>query len=72
MEGLTTWTIYDHPADFPDRIVVRPWEVTAGKVEPGHAWLCHSLEEARAVIPPGLHRLDRQPDDDPTIIEVWL
>lgn len=74
MDGLVTWTIYDHPADFPNHVVVRPWEVVGGgHVEPGPQWLCKDLDEARELLAPlGLYRLDRQPNDDPTIIEVWV
>lgn len=73
-EGLTQWVVYDHPADFPRYIVVRPWEVRGGgSIEPGPPQLFSSIEHARAWLEPlGLYRLDRQPDDDPTIMEVWL
>lgn len=72
-DRLTTWVVYDHPADFPGHVVVRPWEVFAGRIEPGPARLFSSLEQARSVLEPlGLRRLDRQTDDDPTILEVWL
>lgn len=72
--GLTTWVIYDHPADHPEHIVLRPWTVLgADRVLPGPVTLCDSLDRARELLAPlGLHRLDRHPDDDPTITEVWL
>jgi hypothetical protein len=72
--GLTTWVIYDHPADFPEHFVVRPWTVAGGgRLEPGSARLCGTLEQARAaLVNLGLYRMDRQPDDDPTVVEVWL
>lgn len=73
-DSLVTWTIYDHPKDFPNHVVVRPWEVVSGgHIEPGPQWLCESLEQARELLAPlRLHRLDRQPEDDPTIMETWL
>lgn len=72
-EYLTTWVIYDHPADFPEHVVVRPWTVFRRQIEPGPARLFGSLDEARELLAPmGLYRMDRQDGDDPTILEVWL
>lgn len=34
--------------------------------------LADSLDEIRQTIPPGLVRMDRDPNDDPVIEEVWL
>ncbi|MGF9891134.1 hypothetical protein [Priestia megaterium] len=31
-----------------------------------------TLEEIRSVIPAGLTRISRQPDEHPTIVETWL
>jgi len=31
-----------------------------------------TLDELRAQLPPGLYRLDRMPNDDAQIVEVWL
>lgn len=69
---LTQWVIYDHPADYPQYVVVRQWVIKAGQIEIGPAMLCDSLEQAREDVPLGLYCLDRHPDDDPTIVEVWL
>lgn len=68
---LRQYTIYDHPKDFPDGFVVREWEITAGATTPGPAVTVETLEEARAVVPGGLFRIDRAPDDDPVIVETW-
>ncbi|MDU9693968.1 hypothetical protein WKH56_08760 [Priestia sp. SB1] len=32
----------------------------------------NTLEEIRNVIPAGLTRINRQPDEHPTIVETWL
>lgn len=73
-EDLVIWTIYDHPADYPQGFVVRPWRVGKGGTVPqgedgaGVA----TLEAARSLIPQGLLRMDRDPNDDPCIVESWL
>lgn len=36
------------------------------------ASLAPTLDEARALLPPGLFRTDRHPEDDPKIVEVWI
>lgn len=71
---LTQYTIYERPRDYPDGYVVRAWHIVRGHTEPvadPGAWHVPTLEQARAVIPPGLFRLGRQPGDDENILEVW-
>lgn len=71
--GLIMWTVYDHPADFPDEFVARAWRITAGKAEPTNiSFTAPSLEEVRALLPPGLALLGRSESDDPKIVETWL
>ena len=36
------------------------------------AQLTLTLEDARMLIPQGLHRLPRELNDDPNIVEVWI
>lgn len=77
MGYLDTWTIYDHPTDFPEHWVVRAWRVEAGREpRPGHtALLAETLEEARSLVPIErlrLHRMEPDPHDDPTIAETWI
>lgn len=76
MTEVEQWVIYDHPADHPAWMVVRRWTIFDGRICPdAEAFLCLDLEEARKVVAdnyPSAYRLDRQPNDDPTIIEVWI
>ena len=54
---LTTWVVCLSPADFPGKFVVRGQDTVRGKRHPvphAEAFVCSSLEEARAVIPRGL------------------
>jgi hypothetical protein len=72
--GLIQYAIYDHPSDFPEHFVVRQWHVNDdGDITPA-LWcdVAKSLDAARALLPPGLLRLERLANDDPVIVEVWL
>jgi hypothetical protein len=68
---MSQYAIYDHPTDFPDSFVVREWKVSGAGVEAGSAQTADSLEQARALVPPGLQLLPDFEDDDPKIVEVW-
>lgn len=73
---LSLWVIYERPCDYPTRYVVREWRVSdRGAVPQRGIGLCDTLDEARRILAigaPGRHRLDRHPDDDPVIVEVWV
>lgn len=71
---LTLWTVYDHPLDYPDHYVVRPFMVVDGTVTPGDSsYLYRDLDLAREWLHRmGLFRLERSPEDDPTIVETWV
>jgi len=67
------WTIYDHPRDYPDVFVARRWYAQAGAVVPTHEmFTAGTLDELRALLPPGLVLLPRMPGDHPNIVEVWI
>lgn len=71
--ALVMYTIYDHPLDYPNHYVVRPWTVTGGgEPVPGTPTLTATLDEARSLIPGGLHRIDATPGEDQAILETWL
>lgn len=76
MSYFDIWVVYDHPADYPDRWVVRAHRIeTDREVRLGRALLADTLEEARQLIPIerfGLVRMDPSPDDDPVIAETWV
>lgn len=73
-EGVTIWTIYDHPADYPDHFVARKTISNASGVHPCCVLIISTevadLRAEMAVL--GLSKLDRHPDDDPKIMETWL
>ena len=71
--GLEIWTIYDHPLDYPDSFVARKAVVGASATTMTHEmFTADTLDELRALLPPGLYRVHRFAQDDPKIVEVWL
>lgn len=71
---LDLYTVYTSPNDYPDKIVVRSFRIGPGVVKAcEEASVFDTLEQARTELAAlGLYRIDRQPDDDPAITEVWL
>lgn len=71
---LTMWTVYDHPRDFPNNYVARKFLVDADGPRPQEQILvCPHVDKIRATLAAdGFVCLPRLPDDDPTIIEVWV
>jgi hypothetical protein len=72
-DRLPHWVIYDHPSDHPELYVARLFyslpqpeatKIALGskRLEPLRMWLSGY----------GYVRLDRDPEDDATIVEVWL
>jgi hypothetical protein len=70
---MTQWTIYDSPADFPGRFVVRQWEVHRwGMVASSNVRAFDTLQQARESLPEGLIVIPRSPEDVPSIVETWM
>jgi hypothetical protein len=69
---MNTWVIYEHPLDYPNRCVVRRWNLT----EPGPVeFIGETVEEVREQLlaaRPDLIKLSTDERDDPVIAEVWL
>lgn len=63
-------TVYQNPADYPDKYVARLSDAHSGPTV--HMLLKDSLEEIREAIPKIFYRQDRDPLDDPRIIETWI
>ena len=71
---LDMWVVYEHPADFPDKYVVRRWTImsNAPPLASADRSLHDTLDEAREAMPRGLYNLKRLVGDDPAIKEVWI
>jgi hypothetical protein len=71
------WTIYDHPADYPDMFVARLWHLITGEpVEGAPVLTASTLDQLRGDVQHAtdfvLCCIPRQPEDDPVIVESWL
>jgi hypothetical protein len=73
-EPFYMWTVYRHPADFPNHYVARLWLVGEGP-EPialPDLRADMTLDGVRALLPLGLTCFQRHPQDDPAIVETWF
>lgn len=71
--SIWAYTIYERPADYPDKFVLRAWLVEKGSVTAyDPVGLADTLEGARALVPLGRERIPRVSSDDPVIVESWL
>lgn len=71
-DKLSIWTVYERPLDHPENFLARRWEVTPEITPTGDVLLADDLNALREMLPAGLVRLERQPADDPVIVETWL
>lgn len=66
---MISWTIYDHPSDFPNTYVARRFV----NAKPSTSIIEGDLEDIRVVLQEmGLICFQRSPSDDPKIVETWL
>lgn len=65
------WTIYDRPADYPGKFVVRVWY---GTVKEPDCTTHDTLDEARQSVLGcgGSFFFTRAPSDAPCIVETWI
>lgn len=66
------WVIYDHPLDFPNSVIVRRWY--GAHVDNTWMVIAPTIPDARtAAVNEGASRcINRMPEDDPAIAEVWI
>jgi hypothetical protein len=73
VDVLFIWTVYDHPADFPDHFVARKFALDKATDD---FILADTLENLRAEIQKRelytLFKINRACNDDPVIIESWI
>lgn len=70
---LQMFTIYESPSDAPGKWAVRRFLIIGvDSIPDALMGVATSLESARLLMPRFLFRLDRFPEDDPCIKEVWL
>jgi len=71
-ERLPMWVLYSTPTDYPESCVARLWVSLPTPAPTTVAIVAPTAEEVRAQLPAGLVRLERRPEDEPQISEVWL
>lgn len=71
---LFSYVIYFNPTDFPNKHVVRGFEIKDGDTIPQQYPECvvNTIDEARSYIPKGMIWIDRFENDDPCIVESYL
>ncbi|RBB38872.1 hypothetical protein DPV79_15950 [Burkholderia reimsis] len=73
---FSMWVIYERPRDYPEQYVARRLRANSGGgviTLRGDVILGDTLDEVRARLKPfGLHRIARDPRDEPQVVETWL
>ena len=68
---LLMWTIYRSPKDYPGKFIARPHSIRRQI-----AYRCHlaadDIYQLRNLLPRGLTRINRDPNDEPQIMETWM
>jgi len=75
MADFAMWTVYDHPADYPDYFVARKWIINRNHAEPqptDEVIVNADLNVLRGHKPPWLYSMPRHQNDDPCIVETWF
>lgn len=73
MTDLSMWVVTENPTDFPGQFVAREWLIGSGcRAVTANHHVAATLAEVRDMLPPLLHRLPRDPKDDPVIVECWI
>ena len=66
---IDVWIVFDSPTDFPGFYVARRFKMNQPTSD---VLTAATLEDLRALLPPGLIRLDRTEHDQPHLVEVWV
>lgn len=70
---LSIWTLYERPRDYPEGYIARRFEVRPGSsVATDDIRTAPTLDALRKALPKGLYCIQRNPEDDPVIVETWL
>lgn len=80
IKPMSLYVIYHNVKDYPGKFLVKRWNLKGATAKANQSRARESqlvgvvdlLEEARKLIPPGLHNLGRREQDDPVIAETWI
>jgi hypothetical protein len=68
LSDLAVWVTTEHEPDHPGVLVAR---LITDRITP-YVLTAATLSELRAMLPPGLERIERQPGDPEGVVEVWV
>ena len=72
-EPYSIWTIWADQPEYPDKVVVRRYELPlADARRPSFEAVADDLDAARALLPPGLSKAARSDREDPAMVEMWM
>ena len=70
---MDLYVVYFNPSDFPNQHVARRQTAGRGTVAiAADPLVVGTYEQVLAALPDGLTRLERDPNDDPCILEIWV
>ena len=68
---VLVWTIHEHPSDYPEHYVARPFSSRRGAPF-AQCMTAPTLDAIRDMLPVGLTPMARAESDDPVIVESWV
>jgi hypothetical protein len=68
---LLTWSVCENPKDFPGKFTAVPSSMFLNQTI-DFVLVAGSLAGIRKMLPPGLVRMEREPNDEPVVVEVWI
>ena len=72
-QPLTMWVITQNPSDHPGQFVARQWIIGGnGNSATAEHHVADTLDQVRAMLPPFLTMIPRDPRDDRVIVESWI
>lgn len=70
---LTMWVITENPTDYPGQFVARQWIIGSRAYSPTtEHHVAETLDQIRAMLPPFLTMIPRDPRDERIIVESWV
>lgn len=72
---MPLFVVYENTLDFPGKYVVRLWKIDRTlkvTLPTEYCIVKNTLEEARRGLPDDVLRIERDFEDDPVIVEMWI
>lgn len=69
---LDIWVVRFNIVEYPGKYILHRERAMGPPITEVKFSVTDSLDAVRQMLPPGLHRLPRQPGDQPNIVETWF